>query len=175
VAVIVAPITVVPIFGIALTVTVCVAVAVFPLPSVTVHVIVVLPIGKILGALLFTLTTVQLSAVLGIPNTIAEPLHTDTFAGAAIVGLVLSTTVTICVAVAVFPLPSVTVHVTVVFPIGKELGALLLTLATEQLSAVDGEPKFTLIASHKVFVPTFTFAGAIIVGLITSEPVTVTI
>ena len=44
-------------------------------------------------------------------------VETLTFVGASIVGKVSSVTVTICVAVAVFPLASVTVQVTVVSPI----------------------------------------------------------
>jgi hypothetical protein len=48
--------------------------------------------------------------------------------------------------VAVFPDPSVTVHVTVVVPNGKVAGALLVTAATVQLSAVVGTPSETPVA-----------------------------
>jgi len=58
----------------------------------------------------------------------------------------LSSTVTTCVAVDTLPDPSTTVHVTVVAPIGKDAGASLVTLTTEQLSLVTGVPNATLIA-----------------------------
>ena len=64
------------------------------------------PNGKAVGALLTTLATVQLSAVTGVPKTTPVAVHavlvlTVKAAGATIVGLALSTTVTVCVAVAV--------------------------------------------------------------------------
>ena len=78
-------------------------------------------------------------------------------------------------AVAVFPEPSVTVQVTVVSPNGKAAGALFVTLATEQLSAVVGVPRATLVAVQAVFVVAFTVAGAVIVGLTLSVTVTVAV
>ena len=51
-----------------------------------------------------------------------------------------------------FPLPSVTVQVTVVLPTGKLAGALLVTLATEQLSAVAGVPKLTVVPKQALTV-----------------------
>jgi hypothetical protein len=163
------------------TITICVVVAVLPLPSVTVQITVVFPIGKVLGALLLTLTTEQLSAVDGEPKFTLVASHKvfvpiETSAGAVMVGFITSelVTVTVWVAVAVLPLPSVTVQVTTVVPIGNTAGALLLTLATEQLSAVTGVPKLTLEAVHEV-ATTFTFAGAVIVGLMLSVTVTVTL
>ena len=104
------------------TVTICVAVAVFPLPSVTVHVTVVFPKEYVVEGWLFvTIATEQLSAVVGVPKIIpvaVQPVFVVAFTagGAVMVGLTLSVTVTICAAVAVFPLPSVTVHVTIVLP-----------------------------------------------------------
>jgi hypothetical protein len=53
--------------------------------------------------------------------------------GQTMVGAVLSFTVTVCEQVAVLPLPSVAVHITVVVPTGNELGALLLMLTGVQL------------------------------------------
>ena len=44
------------------------------------------------------------------------------------------------------PEPSTIVQVTVVLPIENEAGASLVTLTTEQLSAVTGVPNATLIA-----------------------------
>ena len=94
-------------------------------------------------------------------------------AGATIVGFVLSFTVTTCVAVAVFPASSVTVQVTVVAPIGKVAGALFVTEATPQLSAVVGVPNVTPKALHEEFALTVTAAGAVMVGFCVSFTVTV--
>ncbi len=71
-----------------------------------------------------TEATEQLSAVVGVPRLTPvavqpEFVVTLTVAGQVIVGGTLSVTFTVCVHVAVFPLPSVTVHVTVVLPSGK--------------------------------------------------------
>ena len=93
--------------------------------------------------------------------------------GAVIVGFVASVTVTNCVAVAVFPEPSTTVHVTVVVPNANTAGASLLTLATEQLSAVTALPNTTAVAVQAVSVVTLTAAGAVIVGKVASLTVTV--
>ena len=66
--------------------------------------------------------TEQLSAVTGVPSdaTVAvhvpAPTFTVMFEGQVIVGLMLSTTVTVCEHVAVFPLPSVIVQITVFTP-----------------------------------------------------------
>jgi hypothetical protein len=160
------------------TVTTCVAVAVLPAASVTVQVTIVLPNGSAAGALLTTLATVQLSEVTGVPKftlVAVHPVFVETVkaAGAVIVGLILSTTVTVCVAVAVLPAASVTVQVTVVFPIGNVVGALLTTLATEQLSAVIGVPSVTPVAVQEAFAFTVTAAGALIVGATCSKTVTV--
>jgi len=75
--------------------------------------------------------------------------------------------------VAVLPDPSVTVQVTVVLPNGKAAGALLVTEATEQLSAVVGVPKTTLVDVQLTLVVPEAAAGAVIVGLILSITVTV--
>jgi hypothetical protein len=160
-----------------ITVTVCVAVAVLPLASVTVQVTVVIPVLKITGALLLTEATEQLSAATGVPkfNPIAEQAAFELavmLAGATIVGLVASTTVTVCVAVAVRPLPSVTVQVTVVAPIAKVAGALCVTEVTEQLSEVTGVPRATLNAEQALLALTFNAAGAVMVGFTLSITVT---
>jgi hypothetical protein len=105
------------------TVTTCVAVAVFPEPSVAVHVTVVLPSGKLAGAL-FDAVTLQLSAIVGVPkvtfvNAVAQvpaSTFTVTAAGAVIVGSILSSTVTVAAPEAEFPLLSVTVSITVFAP-----------------------------------------------------------
>ena len=165
-------------FVLSTTVTTWVAVAVLPEPSVTVQVMVVTPNAKVAGALLVTEATEQLSVVTGVPSAKPVTAHAAVafivmFAGAVIVGFVLSTTVTTCVAVAVLPAASVTVQVTVVFPNGKAVGALFTTLATEQLSAVTGVPNTTPVAVQAVVVLTVRAAGATIVGLALSTTVTV--
>jgi len=55
--------------------------------------------------------------------------------------------------------------VTIVLPIGKTVGALLVMLATEQLSEVIGVPNATLVAVHPEFVFVLIAAGADIDGL----------
>jgi hypothetical protein len=49
----------------------------------------------------------------------------------------------------------------------------LLTLATPQLSEVEGVPRLTPVAVQPVFVVAFTVAGQVIVGFILSVTVTV--
>src|SRR5436309_6102895 len=139
-------------FWVSLTVTSWLAVAVLPLASATVQVTAVAPAGNWVGALLVTLATAQLSAVFGAPIATFVPSHwpgsllTTTAAGALMVGFWVSLTVTSWLAVAVLPLASVTVQVTVVAPVAKWVGALLVTLAPAQLSAVLGVPSATLVA-----------------------------
>ena len=149
-----------------------------PEPSTTVHVTVVVPSKNVVGALLVTETTEQLSLATGVPNASPVTPHVadeDTVIadGATIVGKMVSFTVTVCVAVAVFPLASVTVHVTVVLPNGYVLNPLLTTVVTEQLSATTGIPNTTFTATQLLFVETITFAGAVIVGTVVSTTVTV--
>ena len=72
---------------------------------------------------------------------------TLTVAGHVIVGGVVSLTVTICVQVEILPDASVAVHVIVVLPTGKQLGALLVMLCTVQLSVTCGTPGPTCIAA----------------------------
>ena len=165
-------------FVLSFTVTVWVAVAVFPDPSVTVHVTVVVPNGKVAGALFVTLATVQLSAVVAVPKVTVvatQLLSADavTFAGAVIVGFVLSITVIVWVAVVLFPAASVAVQVTVVFPNGKLAGALFVTLAKVQLSVATGVPKFAIVAVHALPADTVMFAGATKLGFALSTTVTV--
>jgi len=88
-------------------------------------------------------------------------------------GAWLSVTVTLCVQVAVLPLPSVTVQVTVVVPSGKATGALLVTEATEQLSPVAGVASTTLVAVQPLLVVAVTAAAQVMVGFTLSVTVTV--
>ena len=70
--------------------------------------------------------------------------------------------------VAIFPLLSVTVHVTLVTPNGKAIGALFATEATPQLSAVTGVPSATPVAVQPEFVVAVTLAAQVMVGKVTS-------
>ena len=162
------------------TVTTCVAVAVLPEASVTVQVTVVSPTGKLAGASLVVVATLQLSEVVGVPRVtfVAEQLAASILTliatGAVILGSMLSTTVTICVAVAVFPLASVTVQVTVVSPTGKLVGASLVVVAKVQLSAVVGFPRVTFVASQlSASTLTLIATGAVILGSMLSITVTI--
>ena len=74
------------------------------------------------------------------------------------------TTVTIWLAVATFPLTSVTVQTTVVVPTGKVAGALFVVEATPQLSAVDAEPSVAEAVQVFNAAVTVTAAGATTVG-----------
>ncbi len=74
---------------------------------------------------------------------------------------------------AVLAEPSVNVQVTVVTPKGKAAGALLVTENTEQLSAVVGVPKTTLVEVHPALVVPDVAEGAVIVGLMLSTTFTV--
>lgn len=139
---------------------------------------VVVPVGKEDGALFVTVTPVQLSLVTGVPRltpVAVQPLLVlaTTFAGQEIAGGMLSVTVTVWVQVAVFPLASVAVHVTVVTPFGKAESALLVTVATEQLSLAVGVPKLTPVAVQPEFVLAATLAGQVIVGGMLSKEVMV--
>jgi hypothetical protein len=75
----------------------------------------------------------------------------------------------------VFPAASVAVQITVVFPKGNAVGALLLTLATPQLSAVVGVPKLTPVAVHPVLVVAVIVESPVIVGGWVSFTVTINV
>ena len=83
------------------------AVAVLPLASLAVQVTVVVPVGKVAGALFVTVASAQLSAVVGVPKLIGLPKQAVKAGGAVIVGMILSVTVTVKEQVAVLPIPSV--------------------------------------------------------------------
>jgi hypothetical protein len=160
------------------TVTVCVHVLVLPAASTTVQVTVVTPIGKVAGASLETDATVQLSAVTGLPrSTVAKQSPASVvavrFAGQTMLGASSSLTVTNCSQVVLFPAASTTVQVTVVTPIGKVAGALLVTDATAQLSAVTGLPRATVAKQEPASVVAVMFEGQAIAGIWLSETVTV--
>ena len=96
-----------------------------------------------------------------------------TLLGHTIVGGCASVTITSCAHVAVFPLLSRTVQITVLVPTGNVVGTLFVTLTGSQLSAVVGTPRFTFVATHKPAAAlTVTFVGHVIVGGCTSVTIT---
>ena len=136
------------------TVTVCSAVASLPLSSLMVHITVIVPIGKLLSALLLNPSTAQLSATSGIPRSTSvakfslSPMITMTSAGAVMVGASLSLTTTLKLLVVSLPLGSIAVHVTSVVPNGNSSGASLVKEAIPQLSVAAGVLKFTCEAEQ---------------------------
>src|SRR5713101_7051483 len=137
------------------TITSCGQVAVLPCESVAVQITVLVPTGKIAGALLDTVTTPQLSEKVGVPSvTLVAPQRpgeatTVTSAGQVIEGGWLSVTITSCGQVAVLPCESVAVQITVFVPTGNIAGALLFTVTVPQLSETVGVLSVTLVAPHR--------------------------
>src|SRR5689334_10724116 len=105
--------------------TVCWHVAELPCRSVTVHTTKLVPTTKLVGALLLTEATPQLSEAMGVPSTMREAKHeprsafTITSAGQVMVGSSISRIVTVKVQVFELPLASTAVLVTMVVPTGK--------------------------------------------------------
>ncbi len=103
------------------TMTNCWQVAVFPLLSTAVQVTTFVPVTKTLGASLVTVMTLQLSAAIGAPKLTFVALQpefaeTKMFVGQEMVGAVESRTMTSCWQLAVLPLESTTVQVTILVP-----------------------------------------------------------
>src|SRR6185436_15910046 len=92
--------------------------------------------------------------------------------GQVMTGLVVSRTMTRCTQVLEFPLVSHTVHVTRFVPALNNDGALLVTVATAQLSLATGVPRATLAAPQPALAATVTSAGQIMTGLIVSRTIT---
>ena len=167
-------------FSVSSTVTVKLAVATFPAASVAVYVTVVVPNPNTSPELcvLVKVTAVQLSLAAGAVQVTAAShvpasLPTVMLEGiAAITGSVLSTTVIVCVAVAVFPAASVAVHVTTVAPNGKAESPSFVTVTVVQLSLAIGFPRFEITASQLLSAFTVISAGATIVGFVLSSTVT---
>ena len=132
--------------------------AVFPEGSVTVQTTVVFPNAKTEGALFVVDATVQLSADVGLdketPDAVQIPLSafTVTLEGQVIVGLILSITVTVAVAEAVFPLASVTVNVTVFAPTIEQSKFVCDKLNPKVPEQLSDEPLF-IVAAVVVAVP----------------------
>src|SRR3989304_1581608 len=68
--------------------------------------------------------------------SVAEVASDSISSGATIVGVVVSTTVIFCDAIAEFPDTSVAVHVTIVSPSGKVDGALFVIIGFESMMSV---------------------------------------
>src|SRR6185369_5565756 len=117
------------------------------------------------------------SAVTGVPRTTLVALQpelavTNTVGGQVMVGGVWSRTTTNCWQVAVLPLVSVAVQVTVFVPKGKLAGALLVTLASAQLSLATGAARITLVALQAELAATITVGGQVMVGGLWSRTTT---
>ena len=121
----------------------------FPASSIAVQVTVVFPSGKAVGALLVTDLIIPLSVTVALPSgmtlSAVEVASKTIFFCGVIFGGVVSTIVTICVELAVLSSSSVAVHVTVVFPSGKAVGALLVTDLIIPLSVTVALPRFTTL------------------------------
>src|SRR5947209_3188246 len=104
-----------------------------PAASRAMNVTVVEPGGKMAGTLLVTATeplTLSFALGIGTATDVPEGPVCSTVMGGGTplnVGAVVSTTVTVVVAVALLPAESRAVNVTVVRPAGKIAGALLVT------------------------------------------------
>ena len=128
-------------------VTFCVILDEFPDSSVAVHVTVVSPSGKNSGALFDIDEIPTRSYVDGTSSSteleFAFCASTVMLDGIINSGLVVSTTLTNCSALVVFPDVSVTVHVTMVSPSGKNSGALFDNVSIAILSNAVGSNKIT--------------------------------
>ena len=112
------------------TITFCSVVDVLPIMSAAVHVIIVSPSGKNSGASLVIDITPKISYAVGDSKstifsygTIASTIISET---GDMVGDVVSTTLTSCVAIVEFPLLSIAVHMIIAVPRPNLSGALLI-------------------------------------------------
>jgi hypothetical protein len=160
------------------TVTVNEQVAVFPLPSVAVPVTVVFPNANVLPEAgeetTAGLPQLSVAVVLKVATAVQFPdADMLTFAGQLITGTVLSTTRTVNEQVELFPLPSVAVPVTVVFPKLKVLPETgeETTVALPQLSVA--VMLNVAVAVQLPFAVAVIFEGQMITGAVWSTTLTV--
>ena len=153
-----------------------------PAASVAVHVTMVVPTGNPLaGALFVTETTPTASVANGgiSETTVFAPVasvYTSASGVPVITGATVSDTVTVAVtSVAAFPAVSVAVNVTVVVPIGKVVGALLLASPTPSTASdVFAAFKNAAITAAVLAIPAaevasaVILAGALIIGAVIS-------
>src|SRR5207249_58605 len=106
--------------------------------------------------------TLKVTLVVGWPGAVATVM----FDGHVIIGGWVSVTTTVCTQVAVLPLASRTVQVTVLVPTGKLAGAsLVMVTAPPQLSIATRFPKLTLVAAQvPAFAATVTCAGQVVIA-----------
>src|SRR5438477_13146078 len=135
--------------------------------------------GNWLGALFVRAKPGQSSVTIGLPKLtpVAKhwfaPVLVVTSSGQTIVGFCLSRTITFWAQMAVLPLASVTVQVTVLVPMGNWLGALLVTLFPYTTLFRAGLPRFTPVAKHWfASVLVVTSAGQAMVGFWLSRTIT---
>src|SRR5438045_4610216 len=121
----------------------------------------------------------QFSVTVGLPKFTPVAKHwfasvlVVTSSGQAMVGFWLSRTITFWVQVAVLPLASVTVQMTVLVPMGNWLGALLVRAKPGQLSVTVGLPRFTPVAkSEERRVGVITSSGQAMVGFWLTRTIT---
>lgn len=147
-----------------------------------VHVTVVAPSGNVVGALLLTVAE-QLSDTVGVPSTTPVAVQpaafaaSVTFAGALMLGVWMSLTVTVKLHIAVLPAASVTVKALVVMPMGNVAPdgkpAVCAVVAPAQLSLPTGAVYVMTFPQIPVVLVVEIFTGAVIVGGSLSNTVTV--
>ncbi len=141
--------------------------------SVAIQVTIVVPKGKSEGALLLIDDIPLRSSTSGSPSVTIFPIWPVAScvmsAGTTKFGAVVSTTVTLCVAVELFPLPSTANHVTRVVPSGNTDGASLVTV-TVCTSVTFGATRSTGVDEDTA--STTISSGCTIVGLVVSTTFT---
>ena len=164
------------IFGavVSTTVTVCVAVTKLPDESVAIHVTTVSPNGNTSGAsfaIITGCTSITVGATSFTTFSSIDVASKIIFSGEMICGIVVSITEIFCVVVAMFPASSDAIHVIVVSPMLKEIGASFVIDKILPLSTTVASPRSTTF-SLKLVASTTTSFGAVIVGEIVSTTVT---
>jgi len=162
-------------------VTNCDAVAELPEESVAVHVTVVVPSGNVSGAS-FVIVGAEstVSVTVGSPKptedcSVSKPVASTVISDSAeITGLVVSSKVTNCDAVAELPEKSVAVHVTMVSPSRNVSGVLFVIVRVEStVSVIAGSLRLiTDLGVSKPVASTVISDSAEITGLVVSSKVT---
>ena len=120
----------------------------FPAASVAFHVTIVSPTGNKEGASLFNEYIPTASSTIGAcTSTIlsfSEVASTIIVSFGMIFGAIVSTTDTVCTALALFPAASIAVHVTIVSPTGNKEGALFSTETIPTASVASATPIATV-------------------------------
>ena len=155
------------------TTTLCGAVASLPATSRAVQVTVVVPSGNRAGASLDTDITPTASETGGSARSTAVPdapaASAPTSGTAPIAGGIVSRTVTLCVATAMLPAPSIAVHMTVLMPRVNRSGALLSSDSMPLASVATARP--TLTGVRGPVASTVMSAGGTMDGFVRSAPI----